>query len=102
MRHSDVENSLVRVMHTERNHALCYTFSFELKATLKFTIQLKTFLAQQRIHSETCSGRLHQPFKNRQLFSDRTVAGVSPQLHRVVTFLHVSRFFGWLLCHLNI
>ena len=46
-------------------------------------------LAQQRIHSETCSGGLRQSFKNRHLFSDRTVAGVSLQL-----FLHVSRFFA--------
>ena len=45
-----VKNSLVRVMHTERNHALCYTFSFEMKATLKFMMQLKTFLAQLSVN----------------------------------------------------
>ena len=81
-------------MHTERNHALCYTFSFALKATLKIHDKIETLLAQQRIHSETSSGRLRQLFKNRQLFSDRTVAGVSLQLHHVVTFLDVSRFFA--------
>ena len=45
-----------------------------------------------RICSETRSDGLRQSFKNRQLFSDRTVAGVSPQLHHVATFSDVSRF----------
>ena len=60
------------------NVIMHYTFSFDLKTTLKFMMQLKTLLAQ-RIHSESCSGGLRQSFKNR---------------HHVVTFLDVSRFFA--------
>ena len=45
-----------------------------------------------RICSETRSDGLRPSFKNRQLCSDRTVAGVSPQLHHVATFSDVSRF----------
>ena len=54
---------------------------------IKIHDAIDTLLAQQRIHSETCSGGLRQTFEHRQLFSDRTVAGVLLQLHHVVTFL---------------